>query len=377
MSTTVSTVTLRRLRIPAPGPTTARGRSRFLLLGVVGYLAGGVLGCALAAATGLVPQVVVLLTALSGLTFFAVAFGTKVLVGRESLIYLHHELAILAVTAAALVALRAPVAAYLDIVQVGVSTFLAFGRIGCWTAACCHGRPAPWGTTSGADHVRAGLVPEYRDVPLLPTQLAEATLAGALVVTGSVLVCSGAPPGTSLTVSVIAYGLGRWALEPLRGDVGRAVVLGVGHTRITIVGQHLVFAGLAVAGRLPYAVLWTGAAAVFLGLLGASRRRPPFVPELVLTAARSIRTAAQDTPSLIETGRWRVSVTAGNVVHVAVSCTPRRSRLERATLVAIALAAGAGQRSLDVAHAPRALHAGFRAGSGAGIRVDEGADLAR
>jgi hypothetical protein len=357
VSPTVSTIALRRLWIPAPRPTTPAGRSRFLLLGVAGYLVGGALGSGLAAVTGLSPLLVVLLTVLSGLTFFAVALVTKIVVGRESLIYLHHELAILAVTATVLATLHAPVLAYLDIVQIGVSTFLAFGRIGCWTAACCHGRPCSWGTTHGDAHVSAGLPPEYRQVPLFPTQLVEAALASALVVAGASLVLAGAPPGVPLTVSVVVYGVARWMLEPLRGDVGRAFVRGVAHTRVTILGQHLVLAGLALAGRLPLPAVWAAAAIGFLGLLGAQWGRPMFVPELIIDVARSVQSATPACkPILIERGCWRVSHTTATAVHLAVSCMPRHHRLEQATLAALALTVVAPTRTLEVVHAPRALH---------------------
>ena len=90
-------------------------------------------------------------------TFCLLAMTMKVVIGREALIYYHHEIAVLSVTAGLVALTGAPVLDHLDATALGLGTFLAFGRVGCLFSGCCHGRPARAGVRYGAAHP----VPRY------------------------------------------------------------------------------------------------------------------------------------------------------------------------------------------------------------------------
>jgi hypothetical protein len=78
-----------------------RDRSAFRVCGVVGLVAAGGLASALAGARGLSLVFEGTIIALAVLTFFALALATKVLSGRETLIYHHHEQGVLEIVALA------------------------------------------------------------------------------------------------------------------------------------------------------------------------------------------------------------------------------------------------------------------------------------
>ena len=61
------------------------------------------------------------------ITFLSLAMVTKIIIGRESLIYYHHEIAILLATAGFIQFLHQPVLPYLDITLLGIGTFLFCG----------------------------------------------------------------------------------------------------------------------------------------------------------------------------------------------------------------------------------------------------------
>src|SRR3954469_24976675 len=118
-----------------------RSWSSFHVCGVTGLLLGTSLALSLASHGGLSRAVVAVLLAAGVATFLALAMAAKIAIGRETLVYYHHEIAILSVEALALTALRLPVLPYLDITALGIGVFLAFGRVGCLMVGCCHGKP--------------------------------------------------------------------------------------------------------------------------------------------------------------------------------------------------------------------------------------------
>ncbi|MBI3289620.1 MAG: prolipoprotein diacylglyceryl transferase [Elusimicrobia bacterium] len=97
-----------------------------------------------------------------------------------------------------------------------------FGRLGCFLAGCCYGRPTslPWGITF--HDPRAMLPPSLLGVPLHPTQLYEA-VGNALFAAALWRVLRASDegrlaPGLVVAGHFAAYGAMRFALEPLRGD---------------------------------------------------------------------------------------------------------------------------------------------------------------
>jgi phosphatidylglycerol:prolipoprotein diacylglycerol transferase len=95
-----------------------------------------------------------------------------------------------------------------------------FGRIGCFLAGCCYGRPSSGGLGVAFTNPLCEVPRSYLGVPLYPTQLIEA--AGNFLIFGG-LVCLSrrAKPlsgGIILSVYILAYSFLRFMVEFLRGD---------------------------------------------------------------------------------------------------------------------------------------------------------------
>jgi hypothetical protein len=193
----------------------------FQVFGVAGLIAAAVVALECCRARGLPAWLVAVLAAASLVTFVGVAVLTKAALGRERLTYYHHELAVFAVVAIVAGALRQPVLATLDVIALGLGAFLAFGRIGCLFAGCCHGRPSRHGVRYGTDHVSNGLAPYLSGVRVFPLQVVESAAVCGIVVTGLWLVRDATAPGTAFAWYVLAYDLARFGLEFARGDADR------------------------------------------------------------------------------------------------------------------------------------------------------------
>lgn len=120
---------------------------------------------------------------------------------------------------------KLPVMIYLDIFAPAVSLGHAIGRIGCLMAGCCFGKPAAVGawyaiTFSGQPHSFAPA-----GIPLYPTQIMES--AGELIIFTSLFFLrykkrfNGQIIGTYL----ILYGILRFFIEFVRGDMDRGFVI--------------------------------------------------------------------------------------------------------------------------------------------------------
>jgi prolipoprotein diacylglyceryltransferase len=142
--------------------------------------------------------------------------------------------------AAAVVARRAAggpgVARLGDLAAGPLGVSLALGRLGCFLAGCDYGQVTaapsavrfPMGSPAWRHHVRAGWVPETRDVSLSvhPAQLYEAALGLALFA-GAVWLArrewARARSGRLFLAVAGAYAAGRIAIEAVRGDAGRGL----------------------------------------------------------------------------------------------------------------------------------------------------------
>lgn len=195
-----------------------RSWSSFHVCGLTGLLLGTTLALALAGHSGLSRLVVALLLACGVATFLLLAMVTKIVTGREALVYYHHEIAILSVCAALLAMLRLPVLAYLDVTALGLGVFLACGRCGCLLVGCCHGRPWRWGVRYGDAHAVEGFPRGYVGARLFPVQALEALVVTLIVVAGAVAIVFDQPPGTAWSLYIVSYSLARIWLEELRGD---------------------------------------------------------------------------------------------------------------------------------------------------------------
>jgi phosphatidylglycerol:prolipoprotein diacylglycerol transferase len=114
-----------------------------------------------------------------------------------------------------------------DVLAPGVAIGQAIGRLGCFAAGCCYGRPTdvPWAVTF-TDIYTTRTVGTPLDVPLHPTQLYEA--AATLLIFGALLWLSKrkAFHGQVALAYVILYSVARFVIEFYRGDAARGTVLG-------------------------------------------------------------------------------------------------------------------------------------------------------
>jgi prolipoprotein diacylglyceryltransferase len=186
------------------------------------------------------------------LTLFALTMITKIIAGKEKIIYYHHEIAVMCVTAILLWMLRQPILPYLDVTILGIGVFLFCGRIGCFMVGCCHGRPYGRGVCYRKEHAEAGFTPYYVGVPLFPIQLVESLWVFSVVVAGVALVLRYRNPGEAVAWYVIMYDTGRLCFEFMRGDPDRSYCLGFSQQQWISLILMLVIVWLGLLGILPF-----------------------------------------------------------------------------------------------------------------------------
>jgi prolipoprotein diacylglyceryltransferase len=138
--------------------------------------------------------------------------------GRPARLILIRHLAVnFAVTFAVSKAAGLPVLAVLDAWSAGMALLLAFGRLGCLTVGCCHGRPAGFGAKYFWRPVRnrANFDPEMR---FLPVQAGEFLLLLPLCGFGIAILRIPHRPGDVTALFLAGYGVVRFGLETMRGD---------------------------------------------------------------------------------------------------------------------------------------------------------------
>lgn len=258
----------------------------FHVCGCVGLALAFALSQFVATYCDLSALVMALLALVAMVAFLAVGLLTTVIVGRETLVYLHHEVAILVTSGGVLWALDLPVLAYLDAVVLGVGGFLVCGRVGCLLVGCCHGRPAQWGVRYGPDHAREGFFAPYVGLRLLPVPLFESLWVLFVVAIGIGIVIIGYAPGAALAWYVSAYGLGRFGLEFLRGDLHRPYLGGLSHNQWLTLLLALVAAVAGLLGAVPAGVGLISEGvfftlALFSVLIIVTRRRGCRWPDIV------------------------------------------------------------------------------------------------
>ncbi len=139
-----------------------------------------------------------------------------------------------------------------DVLAPGVILGQAIGRLGCFAAGCCHGRPAdvPWAVTF-RDAYAARAVGTPLDTPLHPTQLYESL--AALVIFLILLAMAGRKKfDGQITLAYLGlYSAVRFGIEYFRGDAARGTLFGGWVSTSQFIALVLV---LAVLVLFPY--LW-------------------------------------------------------------------------------------------------------------------------
>jgi phosphatidylglycerol---prolipoprotein diacylglyceryl transferase len=159
---------------------------------------------------------------------------------------------------------RMPLISVLDTFAAALPIGHAIGRLGCFSAGCCYGKPTtlPWGVTF-SNPLAAQIAGTPLGVRLQPTQLYEAV---AEFVNFLILVWIGKRQrfkGQILGTYFLLYGAERGTIEFFRGDPGRTMMF---HNSISL--MQVVSVGLILAGGF----LW------YRGLRGAAPIRQAMVP---------------------------------------------------------------------------------------------------
>jgi Prolipoprotein diacylglyceryl transferase len=228
-----------------------RGWSAFHVCGYTGLALAVALSMILVTHRGLSPWVMGGVVVSAVASFFALALLTKIITGKEDLVYYRHEIAAVLVATGFLRLIHQPILAYLDPTILGVGTFLVCGRVGCLMVGCCHGRPYNFGVRYRAEHATNGFPSCLVGVRLFPIQLVESVFVFGIVAVGTVLVWRGEPPGTGLATYVTAYAVGRFCFEFLRGDRERPYIGGFSEAQWSSVLLLGVVAVAEGAGALP------------------------------------------------------------------------------------------------------------------------------
>ena len=112
-----------------------------------------------------------------------------------------------------------------DVFAPGIALGHVVGRLGCFFAGCCYGKPttAPWAVTF-TDPFAAANVGTPLNVPLHPTQLYEAGVEGLILVFLLATESRGRKfPGRTFWLYMLLYAVSRFAIEFFRGDPRGAV----------------------------------------------------------------------------------------------------------------------------------------------------------
>jgi phosphatidylglycerol:prolipoprotein diacylglycerol transferase len=147
--------------------------------------------------------------------------------------------------------LQLPLFPVLDIFAAALPLSHAIGRLGCFAAGCCFGRPTtlPWGVTF-TDEAAARLAGTPLHTSLHPTQLYEAS---AEFLNFLLLIWLGTRQrfaGQILAAYLVLYGIERGFIEFFRGDPGRTMVF---HDTLSL--MQIISAGLVCTGC---AIWWRG-----------------------------------------------------------------------------------------------------------------------
>jgi prolipoprotein diacylglyceryltransferase len=192
----------------------ARKRSTYTVLGFTGYAIASLVGAVLATVWGLSLTERLIGFFVPPLAFIVVVTIASAVVGRERIVFYQTACAGVGTTAIVAAIAGARVERLVDLATLGIGVFLVFGRIGCFSVACCHGTPGR-GVTYGPPHVSIGFWSRWIGRPLWPVQLVES--AASLVLVAIALAVSGTP-GTAALVYIEAYSVLRFGLELVRGD---------------------------------------------------------------------------------------------------------------------------------------------------------------
>ena len=269
------------------GPkVTSRRISTYTIAGFIGYAAA----TALAIVLGQVWELTLterLITCLAPpVAFLIVVTIASALAGQERIVFYQAALAGLASVIGVGAIAGARIDRMVDVATLGIGTFLVFGRLGCWSVACCHGTLGK-GVVYGSAHVDVGFWARWSGRPLWPVQAVESIASALLVVAALVL------PGSPTAIYLAGYAVVRFGLELVRGDAARPYKHGLSEaqwvavaTAVIVASWQPAIATIGIAGVLAIGV------AILVGL---RRKRELFLPPHLRELERTMQQANDGT----------------------------------------------------------------------------------
>ena len=118
---------------------------------------------------------------------------------------------------------KLPALAMLDVMAITTCLVHGFGRIGCFLAGCCHGKPT--GFFTAVTFTDEACFADPLNTPLHPTQLYEACFIFLVMIGLMMLRHRRTFHGQLFLLYLMAYALGRFVIEYFRGDLGRGYII--------------------------------------------------------------------------------------------------------------------------------------------------------
>ena len=109
---------------------------------------------------------------------------------------------------------------YFDIVMPSVAIAQGFGRIGCFLAGCCYGKETD--SACSVTFTHSDFAPN--NVSLIPTQLISSAACFLLALVLILIARKQRKPGFIAGLYLVFYGIGRFLIEFLRGDIERGSI---------------------------------------------------------------------------------------------------------------------------------------------------------
>jgi hypothetical protein len=306
-------------------------RSSFQVCGCAGLALAILLSIALVTRLDLSYSVLAIIILGGAAAFFGLAMLTKIITGEEQLVYYHHEIAVIIVTAILLRIMGQPILPYLDVAILAVGAFLFCGRIGCLMVGCCYGRIHRWGVCYAEEHAAEGFDSCYVGVRLFPIQAIESLWVFFTVTVGCSLILIHRAPGEAFAWYIVAYDVGRFCFEFLRGDSERRYLLGFSEPQWISFGLLCFVVWAEFAGLLNYHA-WHAAAAAAMGLtmiaVFLTRRHQKSIKHRLLNPkhVKAIAEALERLSLAVSegTGLIRLGFTQVNIPY---ECTPQGIRI--------------------------------------------------
>ena len=172
------------------------------------------------------PEIFTVATLKSGGTFYGGLFGAILV----ALLYAHFQ--------------RIPLLPLVDSYSAGLPLGHAIGRLGCFAAGCCYGKPTwlPWGVIFTSPKA-AEIVGTPLNIPLHPTQIYESLAEFINFLILVVLARKQRFKGEIFAGYFLLYGFERGVIEFVRGDPGRTLFLRGRFSLMQIVSLAMILIG--------------------------------------------------------------------------------------------------------------------------------------